>query len=71
MLIYLDANVAQYCADYQDFVFGDSAAPSINEPLLREVRALRQIVELEQLGVCWFSGNWTTVIVGQAGQLLG
>jgi hypothetical protein len=53
MLIYLDANVAQYCADYQDSVFGDSAAPSANEPLLREVRALRQIVEIEQLGEGW------------------
>jgi hypothetical protein len=35
MLIYLDANLAQYCADYQDFILGDSAAPPINDPLLR------------------------------------
>ena len=34
MLIYLDANLAQYYADYQDFILGDSAAPPINEPLL-------------------------------------
>lgn len=53
MLIYLDTNLAQYYADYQDFIFGDSAAPPINEPLLRELEALRQIVELEQLGEGW------------------
>jgi len=53
MLIYLDANLAQYYADYQDFISGDSAAPPINEPLLRELEALHQIVELEQLGEGW------------------
>ena len=28
MLIYLDANLAQYYADYQDLISGDSAAAS-------------------------------------------
>jgi len=53
MLIYLDANLAQYYADYQDFISGDGAAPPINESLLRELEALHQIVELEQLGEGW------------------
>jgi hypothetical protein len=53
MVIYLDANLAQYYADYDDFIFGDSAAPSINEPLLTELKALRRILELEQLGEAW------------------
>lgn len=54
MLIYLDANLAQYYADYHGFILGDSAAPPpINEPLLRELKALRQIVELGQLGEGW------------------
>ena len=26
MLIYFDANIVQYCADYEDFIFGDSKA---------------------------------------------
>jgi hypothetical protein len=53
MLIYLDANLAQYYADYQDFILEDGAVPSINKPLLKELKALRQIVELEQLGEGW------------------
>lgn len=54
MLIYLDANLAQYCVDYEDFIFGRSDVPPVNEPkLLRELEALQQIVELEQLGEGW------------------
>ena len=53
MLIYLDANLAQYYADYQGFILEDAAPPPINKPLLRELEALRQIVELEQLGEGW------------------
>ena len=53
MIIYLDANLAQYYADYQSFILGDSANPSTNEPLLRELKALQKIVELEQLGEGW------------------
>jgi len=54
MLIYLDANLAQYCADHEDFIFGGSYVPPVNEPkLLREIKALQQIRELEQLGEGW------------------
>jgi hypothetical protein len=53
MLLYLDANLAQYYADYQCFILGDSEAPHINEPLLMELKALKKIVELEQLGEGW------------------
>ncbi|MFC1794875.1 hypothetical protein ACFL3Q_14970 [Planctomycetota bacterium] len=53
MLIYLDTNLAQYYTDYQEFILGDTAQPPVNKPLLRELEALRQIVELEQLGEGW------------------
>jgi hypothetical protein len=53
MLIYLDTNLVQYYADYQGFILGDNAPPSINKPLLRELEALRRIVELEQMGEVW------------------
>jgi len=54
MLIYLDANLAQYCADYEDFIWGWNDVSPVNEPkLLRELESLRQIVELEQLGEGW------------------
>lgn len=53
MLLYLDTNLVQYCADYEDFIFGYTCAPAVNEPLLRELEALRMIVELEQLGEGW------------------
>lgn len=54
MLIYLDANLAQYCADYEDFIFGGNNVPPVNEPkLLRELEALQQIIELERLGEGW------------------
>jgi hypothetical protein len=51
MLVYLDANIVQYCADYSDFLFGEQAEYPIQEPhLLRELLALRQLIALEQLG---------------------
>jgi len=54
MLIYLDANVVQYCADNEDFIFGDNPASSINDgKLLRELTALRRLVQIEQLGTGW------------------
>lgn len=54
MLIYLDANIVQYCADYEEFLFGDQANCPVQEPRLRaELHALRNLIELEQLG------NWT------------
>ena len=54
MLIYIDANLAQYCADHKDFIFGGNGVPPVNEPkLLRELEALQQIVKLEQLGEGW------------------
>ena len=54
MLIYLDANVVEYCAVYEDFVLGESTALPVSEAkLLKELRALRRLVELEQLGEGW------------------
>ena len=53
MLINLDSNLAQYYADFQGFILEDTAPPSTNKPLLRELEALRQIVELVQLGEGW------------------
>jgi hypothetical protein len=47
MLIYLDANIVQYCADYEDFVFGEGTTePVINARLLEELIALRRLVDL-------------------------
>jgi hypothetical protein len=51
MLIYLDANIVQYCADEEDFIFGDSDTCKSADPnLVKELLALRRLVELEQLG---------------------
>jgi len=48
MLIYLDANIVQYCADYEDFIFGDGALPSGTKARLRrELSALRTLGEIE------------------------
>jgi hypothetical protein len=48
MLIYLDANIVQYCADYEDFIFGDGALPSgTKAKLRRELYALRTLVEMD------------------------
>jgi len=47
MLIYLDANIVQYCADYADFVYGLDGAPQPpNRNLQIELHALSEIVEL-------------------------
>jgi hypothetical protein len=53
MLLYLDTNLVEYCADYQDFIFGDGPVSSVNRPLQKELEALCQIVELEQFGEGW------------------
>jgi len=47
MLIYLDANVIQYCADYGDYIFGlkDARRPP-NPKLEMELDALGDVVEL-------------------------
>ena len=51
MLIYLDANIVQYCADEEDFIFGDSdMCRSADRKFQKELMALRRLVELEQLG---------------------
>jgi hypothetical protein len=53
VLIYLDANIVQYCADEFDFIFGETDDPLTNDPRLRrELVAIRKLVDLEQLG------NW-------------
>jgi hypothetical protein len=56
MLIYLDANIVQYIADHDDFLFGISEVPKTDsEPLLSELKALRALIqfelEIEQLSV--------------------
>ena len=53
MLIYLDTNIVQYCADEYDFVFGNTEKARTNDLWLRkELTAIRRLVDLEQLG------NW-------------
>jgi hypothetical protein len=60
MLIYLDANIVQYCADYEDFIFGHGALPSGTKARLRrELSALRTLVEIElQLEHLDFDNRW-------------
>jgi hypothetical protein len=60
MLIYLDANIVQDCADYDDFIFGNGAPPSgINAKLKEELCALRKLVEIElQLEDVEFENRW-------------
>jgi len=54
MLIYFDANIVQYCADYGDQIFGNvETSPCLGWKFRRELDALRQLVYLEQFG------NWT------------
>ncbi len=51
MLIYLDTNIVQYCADYEDFIFALTDECPVDDSSLREeLIALRQLVELDQLG---------------------
>ncbi len=54
MLIYLDTMIVQYCADYEDFIFGDMEQnPALEPKLAAELASLRRLVELEQFG------DWT------------
>ena len=54
MLIYLDANIVQYCSDFEDYIFGTSESCSVIEPKARqEIDALKKLVELEQLTEGW------------------
>ena len=58
MLVYLDAMIVQYCADYEDFIFGHiSKCPTSEAELRRELAALRRLVELEQLGDWIFASS--------------
>lgn len=56
MLIYLDAMIVQYIADYNDYIFQDILSTEeisnpVGEPILAtELAALRRIVLLEQFG---------------------
>jgi hypothetical protein len=60
MLIYLDANIVQYCADYDDFIFAEGALPSATKARLRrELSALHKLVEIElQLEHLDFENRW-------------
>ncbi len=54
MLIYLDANLVQYCADHHEFVLGESdMCENVHPNAEKELAALRRLVDLEQLG------DWT------------
>src|SRR6266850_4430115 len=51
MLIYLDANVVQDCADEEPYVSGRSDTCKTSEPKLKtQLRGLRRLFELEQFG---------------------
>ena len=60
MLIYLDANIVQYCADYEDFIFGGGTLPSgIKARPRKELSALLKLVEIElQLEQLDFENRW-------------
>ena len=56
MLIYLDANIVQYIADHEDFIFGEVVIPQTTSgSLWKELKALRALIqfelEIEQLEV--------------------
>ncbi|GEM_PF-2420873 len=58
MLIFMDANIVQLVADYEDFVFGlisgyDGGAPTIDQRLLKELEALQTLFYWEQVGDGW------------------
>lgn len=52
MLIYLDSNLVQYCADYEDFLFGNGEAPVRERKFSRELNAMKRLIELDQIA------NW-------------
>jgi len=50
MLIFLDTNIVQYCALYDDFLCGDTEACPVSEPQMRtELVALKWMIELEAI----------------------
>jgi len=57
MLIYLDAMIVQYCADYEGFLFRGELLPARNKPLVRELQALQKLIELEQFGHWEFAAS--------------
>ncbi|MFH1484744.1 MAG: hypothetical protein ABIH46_01615 [Chloroflexota bacterium] len=60
MLIYLDANIVQYCADYDDFIFGNAPLPpGIQARVRKELVALRELIEIELELEYWdFQNRW-------------
>ena len=60
MLIYLDANIVQYCADYDGFIFGsDPLPPGIKVRVRKELVALRELIEIElELECRDFENRW-------------
>ncbi len=47
MLLYLDANLVQYCADNGDFLFGALTKPdNLSVDLQRELTALRELIDV-------------------------
>jgi hypothetical protein len=60
MLVYLDANLVQYCADFDDFIFGNALLPPRVKPNVRkELVALRKLIEIElELECRDFENRW-------------
>ncbi len=51
MLLYLDAALVRYCADYEGFLFGDGGNRPVPEAVLRrELMALRNLIQREGYG---------------------
>jgi len=51
MLVYLDANIVQYCADFDGYLSGDSReCPVVHSWLRGQLEGLRQLIELDQHG---------------------
>jgi len=51
MLIYLDANIVQYCADFDNYLFGGSLECPVSHSWLRgQLEALHELIELDQHG---------------------
>lgn len=50
MIIYLDSNIVRYSAAYDDYLLGMTDRVPVDQPrLAREIKALRKLVELDQL----------------------